>query len=205
MMQIRVSPDGLRDVANVQQEVLNNVNVQISKMDEISGELRSAWNGVSGSQANNTFAGVKANCIKVADTIGDSISKLKSIADVFESVDAEGQGFVIHTFPDGLVPMPVFPNFVLNLQGTVEIDTDRVRDIAEQCKIVLNTLTENSDAFSNTLNGLSNIWEGRAFMKYQDEAKEIIKAFSVIVEDLSEFVPRIVNAANRYEEIDSSI
>lgn len=88
--------------------------------------------------------------------------------------------------------------------GLVSIDPDAVREVAEQCRTLCASLRENADAFESSVNGLANDWEGNSYIKYGDESGQIVKAMREAESTFSEYITKIVNAANRYEEIDNS-
>lgn len=206
-MQIRVSPDVLRSVAKEQENIINNIAQETSKINDIGHQLGEAWEGASGAQAQNALEEIRTGIKRILEGAGDSARKLVSIADAFESIDSGEKVLAIKQFHPrpGVIPMPVMPNLILSMPGMVRIDPDRVRDIAEQCKAVSITISENSSAFSDSVKNLANDWEGKSYAKYEDETIEIIKALREIEEAIAEFISRIVKAANRYEEIDNSL
>lgn len=204
-MQIRVSPDALRSVAKQQESIINNIAEETSKINDIGNQLAEAWDGASGAQAHNALEEIRTGIKKILEGAGDSAKKLVSVADAFESIDSGENVLAIKKFPTGFVPMPIRPNLILSMPGLVRIDPDRVRDIAEQCKVVLTSVSDNASAFADSIKGLADDWEGRSYAKYEDETTEIIKALREVEDGLSEFISRIVTAANRYEEIDNSL
>ena len=204
-MQIRVSPDVLRSVANQQEEIINNIAEETSKINDLGNQLGEAWEGASGSQALNALEEIRSEIKKILDGAGESVRKLISVADAFESIDSGETAFAIRRFPNGYIPMPIKPSFIFSMPGMVRIDPDRVHEIAEQCKVVSSAISEYSVAFSDSIKNLANDWEGKAYVKYNDETREIINALRAIEEVMAEFISRIVNAANRYEEIDNSL
>lgn len=204
-MQIRVSPDALRSVAKQQESIINNIAEETSKINDLVNQLTEAWEGASGTQARNTLEEIRNGIKKILDGAGDSVKKLISVADAFESIDSGENVLAIKQFPTGFVPIPIRPKLILSMPGLVRIDPDRVREIAEQCKVVAVSILDSASSFSDSVKGLSDDWEGRSYAKYEDEASEIIKALREVEDDMNEFVSRIVNAANRYEEIDNSL
>lgn len=128
-----------------------------------------------------------------------------SIADAFESIDNGDTARVVKELYKGLMPMPIMPTLSVAIPGFVRIDPDKVRDIAEQCKAVLNSFSENTDTFADSIKGLADNWEGKSYSKYEQETLEIVKALREIADNFSEFISKIVTAANRYEEIDNSL
>lgn len=204
-MQIRISPDILRNVAKQQENIINNIAEETSKISNLGNQLSDAWDGASGTQAHNALEEIRTGIKNILDGAGDGVRKLIGIADAFESIDSGENVLALKQLKPGLIPMPIHPNLILSLPGVVRIDPDRVRDIAEQCKAVTISISDNASAFSDTISGLGNDWEGRSYIKYEDEANEIIKALKEVEESMTEFVSRIINAANRYEEIDNSL
>lgn len=205
-MQIRVSPDVLRNVAKHQESILNNITEKVSKINDIENQLRDAWEGASGENARDVLEEIRTGIKKTLNSAGDNVTKLIEVADAFESIDNGEKVFAIRQLPNGYIPFVPerLTPFMFSTGGMVRIDTDRVRDIAEQCKSISASISDDSSAFSDSIKNLANDWEGKAYLKYEDETREIINAFREIEEVMNEFIARIVNAANRYEEIDNS-
>lgn len=204
-MQIRVSPDALRNVAKRQENIINSIAEDTTKIGNLTNQLGEAWEGASGAQAQNALEEIRTCIKKVVDGAGDCTRKLVSVAEAFESIDDGENILAIKKFPTGFIPMPIRPTLVLSRPGMVRIDPDRVRDIAEQCKIISALISENSNAYSDSIEDLSNDWEGKSYVKYEEETREVIEALREIEDAMAEFISRIVNAANRYEEIDNSL
>lgn len=203
-MQIRVSPDVLRNVANQQGSISNSFDEAATTIGNLSDQLGDAWEGASGDQARNTLAEIRSGIKNVARGVEKGIQKLTGIADAFENIDS-GEGGFTFKFPDGLIPMPIMPRLILSMPGMIRIDPDRVRDVAEQCKTVAASISDNSAAYSDSIKGLSNDWEGKSYVKYEEESQSIVKALQNIDDSMTEFISKIVNAANRYEELDNSL
>lgn len=204
-MQIRISPDVLRDVAKKQIDIINQIAEENTKLGALTSQLGEAWEGPAGAQAQNAFEEIRTGIKKVIDGAGDCTQKLIGVAEAFESIDSGENVLAIKKFSTDLAPMPLRPTLVLSMSGMVRIDPDRVRDIAEQCKIISTTISENTNAYFESIGDLSNEWEGKSYVKYEEETREVIKALREIEDVMAEFISRIVNAANRYEEIDNSL
>lgn len=204
-MQIRVSPDALRNVANQQGEIINNIAEETTRMNELNKQLSEAWEGAAGAQAHNSLEEIRTGIKKTLADAGDSTRKLITVADAFESIDSGETIMPIGQFHTGHIPMPPMPTFMLSMPGLVRIDPDRVRDIGEQCMAVANVIAENAEAFTNTLKALANDWEGRSYVRYSEEANEIIQALTQIQDSIAAFAKKIITAANRYEEIDNAL
>lgn len=204
-MQIRVSPDALRSAANQQESIISSIKEESSKLNSIMEQLAEAWQGASGDNARNILGEIIAGIKNAVDSTSESFRMLISVAEAFEKID-QGDTFAFRLgHKHGLLPMPNMPSFTLSFPGQpVRIDTDRVREIAEQCKAILNSISENGDAFANSAKALADDWEGISYMKYEEKSIEIVEAFKSIEENLSEFISRIISIANRYEEIDNS-
>lgn len=203
-MQIRILPDALRSAAQKQQDIIGNIAEETSKITELSNQLSDAWEGASGSQACNALAEIRAGIKNIIDGASNNARKLISIADAFESIDGGESNIAVQVLPLKALVMPIRPAFSLSMPGLVRIDPDRVRNIAEQCKVVSNSLSDGVSTFTASVKDLGNNWEGRSYAKFEDETYEIIRAFGEIEEIMTELISRIVNAANRYEEIDNS-
>lgn len=204
-MQIRVSPDALRSVAKQQESIIHNIAEETSKLSDIGNQLTEAWEGASGAQAHNALEEIRTGIKKTLDGTGDGVRKLVSVADAFESIDSGESVLAIKQFPTGFIPLPIRPNLIWSMPGLVRIDPDKVRDIAEQCKVVLTSVSENTDSFADSIKGLADDWEGKSYLKYEEETIKIVKALREVEDNFSEFISRIVTAANRYEEIDNSL
>lgn len=204
-MQIRVSPDALRSAANQQESIISSIDEETSKLNSIMEQLSGAWQGASGVNACNVLGKIILGIKNAVDSTQESFRMLISVAEAFEKVD-QGDTFAFKLgHGHGLLPMPNMQNFIISVPGQpVQIDTDRVREIAEQCKAVLNSISENGDAFANSAKALADDWEGNSYMKYEEKSIEIVEAFKRIEENLSEFISKIISIANRYEEIDNS-
>ncbi len=203
-MQIRILPDALRSAAQKQQDIIGNIAEETSKITELSNQLSDAWEGTSGSQACNALEEIRTGIKNIIDGASNNARKLISIADAFESIDGGESNIAVQVLPLKALVMPIRPAFSLSMPGLVRIDPDRVRNIAEQCKVVSNSLSDGVSTFTASVKDLGNNWEGRSYAKFEDETDEIIRAFGEIEEILTELISRIVNAANRYEEIDNS-
>jgi len=203
-MLIKVNPDGLRSVAKQQESIINNIAEEASKIDDISNQLAESWQGASGAQAHDALEEISTGLKKITERAEESTQKLTSVAEAFESIDGGEIAFAIRELSTGYLP-PVRPNFILSMPGMVRIDPDRVREIAEQCKVESVTISENVSAFADSIKGLSNDWEGKAYIKYEEESTEIIRVLRDIEDCMSVLVSEIVKIANRYEEIDNSL
>ncbi len=203
-MQIRILPDALRSAAQKQQDIIGNIAEETSRITELSNQISDAWEGASGSQACNALEEIRTGIKNIIDSASNNARKLISIADAFESIDGGESNIAVQVLPIKALVMPIRPAFSLSMPGLVRIDPDRVRNIAEQCKVVSISLSDGVSTFTASLKDLGNNWEGRSYAKFEEEAYEIIRAFGEIEEIMTELVSRIVNAANRYEEIDNA-
>lgn len=203
-MLIRVSPDALRNAASRQSDILSGVSDDVAKLDDIGNQLVDAWSGAAGASAYNAMGAVQKGIARTIDDSSKIISKLIDIANAFENVDNGEFAFELK-FPGGLLPMPQLQAFAFSMSGMIKIDPDRVRDIAEQCRVVMTSISERTDTFATSVTELANDWEGKSYLKYNDEAQDIVRALREYEDRIAEFVARIVNAANRYEEIDNSL
>ena len=192
-------------MANRQENIINNIDEGIAKLGDLTNQLRDAWEGASGAQAYNALEQISSVIKRIVDGVGECTEKLVGVAEAFESIDNGENGIAIRKPSLGFIPMPIRPNFVLSMPGMVRIDPDRVRDIAKQCKDISVSISENTDAFFDCIEELSNDWEGRSYVKYEEDAREVIKALRETEDAMEEFISRIMNAANRYEEIDNSL
>ena len=86
----------------------------------------------------------------------------------------------------------------------IRIDPDGVREIAEQCKAISASISEYTDVYADSVDNLSDNWEGKSYLRYVERAKEIVEALKDVEEPMMTFASKLVNAADRYEEIDNS-
>lgn len=205
-MQIRVSPDVLRDVANKQAVILDALNGEISKIRDLINGIQDAWRGTTGANATNELIQISEGTHYILDSAGGCVRKLIAVADAFDCVDDGEFGSLIPIHPcNGLISIPSSYSRVLDVSGTVIIDPDRVRDIAKHCMSISTSITESANAFSDNVKGLSDSWEGRSHVKYEEETLPTIQALQEIGPAMAEYASQIVSAANRYEEIDNSL
>lgn len=205
-MQIRIVPDALRNAAGAQRNIINQIMDDASKLKNIVNQLNEAWEGASGAQAQNALEEIRVGIKKILDGAEKSVSKISIVADAFERID-DGEMELIapmKKFTPGVVPMPIGPGFALSMPGMVRIDPDRVRDLAEQCKVISISISDKAAQLDDSIRDLAMNWEGKSYMKYEEETREIIRALRMIEESMNEFASKSMLAANRYEEIDSS-
>lgn len=208
-MQIRISPEALRNAANVQSQLLDDIAQDTTKLDSLKNQLAQVWKGASGNSVQNALEEIQTTVEKTVDTAKESNRNLIAIADAFENVDNSESDpllFDLGRYEPAfqMLGKPLDLHQILHLVGTIQIDTEEVRNIAEQCKTVSSSVSEKAAAFADSVNKLSDTWEGNSHDKYVESAGAITKAFTGVEDSFSDFINRIITAANRYEEIDNS-
>ena len=205
-MLIRVSPDILRNAAEQQSEIFNNMDETAERLNALAEQLSEVWERASGGQACDSLKEIQSDFRKLLDGSVGSVKNLVEIADAFDSVDGGDTTLAIRVdFGGGAIPFLPIRMKLLTAPGYVRVDPDGVREIAEQCRAVVNSVAESAEAFAGTINSLQSEWEGRAAARYVEESQKIRNSLSQIQENILEFAETITRAANRYEEIDNSL
>lgn len=207
--QIRISPDGLHAAAERQNSIAKMVNDVYERLGSLSSELNAAWDGGASRQALGAIAELRDTTEALAEGIGVGARKLNNIAQAFENLD-EGDSltFTAIVFDPGIMArcgggMPSIKAFLLNFSGTMRIVPDAVRHVAEAL-MKLSSLVEDAGAQLNAnMKVLSDEWEGKAYLKYAEETKELLKGIKKLNAAIEELAGRIRAAAIRYEEIDN--
>lgn len=212
-MQIRVSPDALRGASKQQESILRSIEDAYTQLGTLVARLGEVWQGAAGNQARNTLEEIQSGIKELGDAVSAGAQKLNHTANAFESVDGGiNPPFAILSDISPLMHIkvgrmnPIY-DFIRNAlaAGVLSVDPDAVREVAEQCRTLCASLGENADALESSVHALANDWEGNSHAKYEEESEQIIKALRETEAGFSEYLTKIVNAANRYEEIDNSI
>ena len=204
-MQIRISPDKMRDIAGEQQTLMNDVEKSSTVLDEVENRLREAWVGVAGEQMLSIVQTCQRGTQELSEELGESAQELTQIAQAFEAVDTLSTaplGFLNRK--PGFIPIkPMILDFIFAQAGEIRILPEEVRQVAVLCRRESDKLSETKQMFRVTINKLRDIWEGNACNKYMDTIEDVLKAFDEVTESLEEMAEKMVMASNRYEEVDN--
>ena len=205
--QIRISPDGVRTVAQRQYAIAEEASNAASQLSGLAAELGDAWDGSASDQVITSLHEIRKTAENLSDGVRGSAEKLTGVAQAFETFDGGGSPFsisAIKILPMVGCPAPI-PQLTFSVAGSLRIVPEQVRGVATEITHVAEIYAEAGQDISRSIGQLSNEWEGNAYNSYATEAEELVNSFKQIVNILDEYAGRISDIATRYEELDASL
>ena len=86
--QIRITPDQMRQKANMYRQEADTVNGVISKMDSLLGQLQAEWEGAASESYAARYQELKPGFMKAEELIREIATALDSTAKIVEETDS---------------------------------------------------------------------------------------------------------------------
>lgn len=216
--QIKIVPDALRSAA---EQVRSIATMTVGAVDSGSGiavALFDVWEGKGSEAAISQLEDLRVGGTKIVENVNESASVLEHVASAFEAAD-RGESAPITIWAAnvpalhqamqtvGCIPGHGFANFQswIHGGGAVRIIPAQVRELAAQCRNIANVYEEASHSLRSVVNSLAGDWEGNAYNRFSESCNEIMVAYSGIQSAVITISEALIQAANRYEELDNTL
>lgn len=208
-IQIRVSPDALRQGAEEIRAMTNQNDVLNNGIQVLANKLDGAWDGSSSQQMVEKLLVLSKSSNSAREGMEEAAQLLEAIAQQFEQID-NGEAGIIATRvdfrpltivgPDGRVD---FLQPIKLSSGSIRVVPDELREVANESRQLMRVCDELENALNQIINKLQSSWEGRAYIRFSERFSEVKKFYVELAEMLDEFFQKIIFVADRYEEIDN--
>lgn len=206
--QIKVVPEALRAAAEQMRNIASSTEEIVDTGSSIAFALDNAWEGKGSEAAINELEDLRVGGTRIVEQVRASAEMLETVASLFEAVD-RGEGTPVIAWKgamlDGLINRRVGVNLLANTGGAVRIVPDQVRTVADRCRHLADGYESARASLRICLESLTGNWEGNAYSRFSEGCNEIQMAYSAIQIAATELAQAIVQAADRYEELDNSL
>lgn len=208
-LQIRVSPDALRQGAEEIRGMFNRCDMLNSRIQVLANKLDSAWDGSASQEMVEKLLMLWKTSNAAKEWIEGSAQLLEAIAQQFEQID-NGEAGIIAGRVDFRMLTIVGPNGGVDFSQPIKLSSssirvipDELREVANESRQVISDSDELENQIGQITSRLHESWEGRAYFRFSERLNEVKKFYVNLGELLEEFAQKIVFVADKYEEIDN--
>lgn len=207
-LQIRIQPERVRVVSNLQKSLADRADAASNELKEIMVFLDNAWDGVASEVALESIESLLLMSRNLSSAIDNSADRLSAVARIFEMADSNESFSGIGIKPGVIVGpggRPTFPSIILPKLVSVRIVPEEVREAGQRCVNMAAVYDDIISDFRASVDSLGEAWEGRAYSKYLEYFNELRGELPTITEALNDLSVSLIRAANRFEELDNSL
>ncbi len=200
-MQIRVSTKVLSNCSERLAKLAGEVDAYSAKIKALSTKLQNAWDGKSAAEARNNLSSLQINLNSFSSELTQSAKELAKTARAFEQ--AEGITKSSYLLACGFRQWNFVPFVLPPLNGVVRVIPEELRNVAQSCRTVSEEIRGLADTYKGIVSDLQTSWEGNAAKLFFGQSQEVLPNFAYFSDSIVSFAEGIVQAAAKYEEIDS--
>lgn len=206
-VQIRIVPEGLRDVALKQRDIVSRVEELGNRLKQLVIVVDEAWDGNSSNILQESLENVANATVKLGETMNQNISRIDDVVNAMEAIDSDTPIFRGKiNIPSTIVvcPRPSFLDTISWKEDRIRIIPEEIVNAATRCREASEEYMEIKQLLQNSVTELEQHWEGNSYNKYRTECEEIINNMESFHQTLSEISSKMRVVALRFEELDNN-